>query len=221
MRSGTCCPTPPIESLSSWGPTTDGRPKPELVAPDRTDEPHATPTCAGTSFAAPVVAGAAALMLSQNSTLSNLQLRAALIAATLDVGAPGHDSTVRLGQARRADRARPDPDADGDGLQDAIDLCPFEPDPLRLDANGDGIGDACQCGDLSGDGMISSADVDVLRDWLTAVVRRARALARCNVIGPAIPLGADCRDRRLGRARARPRRRGAGHRPGCGPALPP
>jgi len=185
-------PNPPIESLSSWGPTNDGRPKPELVAPDRTAS-LTRPGAVGTSFAAPVAAGAAALMLSQNSTLTNLQLRAGLLNAAQDVGpVVGHDNTYGQGKLA-APIVPPGPDADGDGLQDAFDLCPFEPDPLRLDANDDGIGDACQCGDLSGDGLLSSADADLLRAWLTAVAPPPAALARCNVKGPAMPLGADCR----------------------------
>ena len=212
-------PTPLIEPLSSQGPTTDGRPKPELVAPDRTDS-LTRPGVAGTSFAAPVAAGAAALMLSQNSTLSNLQLRAELIAAAQDVGPVGHDSAYGWGKLV-APVVAPGPDADADGIQDAFDLCPFEPDPLQLDANSDGIGDACQCGDLSGDGLIGSADSDLLRAWLTAVVPSAAALARCNVIGVAIPVGGDCRVDDW----AVLRRALAGSPPGplqvCAPALPP
>jgi hypothetical protein len=36
-------------------------------------------------------------------------------------------------------------DADGDGIADAIDLCPAVPDPEQRDADGDGRGDACDC----------------------------------------------------------------------------
>ena len=35
------------------------------------------------------------------------------------------------------------PDADGDGVCDAIDLCPAVPDPAQLDSDADGAGDAC------------------------------------------------------------------------------
>jgi hypothetical protein len=212
-------PTPPIEPLSSQGPTTDGRTKPELVAPDRTDS-LARPDAPGTSFASPVAAGAAALMLAQNSTLTNLQLRAGLIAAAQDVGpVVGQDDTYGWGKLV-VPVVAPGPDGDTDGIQDAFDVCPFEPDPLQLDSNSDGIGNACQCGDLSGDGLITGTDVDVLRDWLTAVVPPAAALARCNVIGVAIPLGGDCRiDDRVVLERAL-----SSEPPGvaqvCGPALP-
>jgi hypothetical protein len=213
-------PVPTIEPLSSWGPTTDGRPKPEIVAPDRTDS-LTRPDAPGTSFASPVVAGAAALMLAQNSTLTNLQLRATLIAAAQDVGPTGHDSTYGWGKLVTP-IVPPGPDADADGVQDLFDVCPFEPDPLQLDANGDEIGDACQCGDLSGDGYISEVDADVLRNWLRGIAPSAPALGRCNVKGTAIPLGGDCRiddwavlERTL--AGSLP----PGPAQVCGPALPP
>lgn len=35
------------------------------------------------------------------------------------------------------------PDADGDGVEDDLDLCPDVPDPDQLDSDGDGLGDAC------------------------------------------------------------------------------
>jgi hypothetical protein len=34
-------------------------------------------------------------------------------------------------------------DADGDGISDAVDVCPSRPDPEQADADADGIGDAC------------------------------------------------------------------------------
>ncbi|MFO0552885.1 MAG: amidohydrolase family protein [Polyangiaceae bacterium] len=71
-------------------------------------------------------------------------------------------------------------DADGDGIDDATDLCPNVFDPIRpldngmqADADGDGIGDACDAcpttsgqacaapsaDDIDGDGFINAADV--------------------------------------------------------------
>ena len=34
-------------------------------------------------------------------------------------------------------------DEDGDGIDDACDVCPHVPDPAQLDGDGDGVGDAC------------------------------------------------------------------------------
>jgi len=39
-----------------------------------------------------------------------------------------------------------DPDWDDDLVFDGADVCPFTPDPLQEDADGDGVGDACEPG---------------------------------------------------------------------------
>ncbi len=58
----------------------------------------------------------------------------------------------------------PPPDADRDGVPDAKDNCPFAPNADQRDSGGlggapaDGIGDACQCGDVTGDGVVSVLD---------------------------------------------------------------
>ena len=63
-------------------------------------------------------------------------------------------------------------DQDGDGLGDFRDNCPFEKNPRQRDGGSfasklpDGIGDACQCGDLSGDGIVDAADVAAYRKLL-------------------------------------------------------
>jgi hypothetical protein len=61
-------------------------------------------------------------------------------------------------------------DDDADGIENGLDNCAFAANADQTDTGGlgtgsspDGIGDACQCGDLNGDGRISIADAVVLQ----------------------------------------------------------
>lgn len=85
-----------IEPFSSRGPTSDGRLKPDLVAPDGVQT--ITGRFFGTSAAAPFVAGAAALLLSLEPNLSPAQLRVRLLAQTADVGPVGADNVFGAGK---------------------------------------------------------------------------------------------------------------------------
>jgi len=63
-------------------------------------------------------------------------------------------------------------DIDGDGVNNETDNCPFAPNPDQLDRGGlggpqpDGIGDACQCGDVTGDGRVTPSDAAQMRRGL-------------------------------------------------------
>ena len=48
-------------------------------------------------------------------------------------------------------------DSDGDGVEDDVDVCPEVADPSQRDADGDGVGDACDV-DADGDGIIDEVD---------------------------------------------------------------
>jgi hypothetical protein len=56
----------------------------------------------------------------------------------------------------------------------------------------DGIGDACQCGDVVVDGQVLPADVTALRNALAGNPAPGADLARCNVVGAPGPSAAEC-----------------------------
>jgi len=85
------------------------------------------------------------------------------------------------------------PDLDGDGFADVVDNCMYLGND-QTDAGGavasgpDGVGDACQCGDLDADGDADLADASVLRLALANPVGAAlssQAKKRCSVVGVA------------------------------------
>lgn len=87
-----------IENFSSRGPTTDGRIKPDLVAPDRVTTysyyPNQFP---GTSASCPHVAGACALVKQACQAWSPSQIKDFLESEATDLGAPGKDNTYGSG----------------------------------------------------------------------------------------------------------------------------
>jgi hypothetical protein len=73
------------------------------------------------------------------------------------------------------------PDADGDGITDVLDNCPFVPNADQADADANGIGDACQCGDVDGDGV--SNVMDAMAIARGQVVSSDAAFVHCDVNG--------------------------------------
>jgi len=80
-------------------------------------------------------------------------------------------------------------DVDGDGIADSLDDCPVAANPAQTDSGGlalltpDGVGDACQCGDVSGDGRVLDDDVAALRDFLARRIAALPAPQKCDVGG--------------------------------------
>ena len=97
-----------IEPFSSRGPTIDKRIKPDLTGPDQvsTATYGASSTCAsesgfaGTSAAAPHVAGAAALVKGAYPSDTAAQIQSYLQARAMDLGAVGNDSVFGYGLLR-------------------------------------------------------------------------------------------------------------------------
>lgn len=85
-----------LEPYSSRGPAADGEPGVDLVAPDGVAIREAE-GASGTSFSAPYVAGAAALLISTNPSLSPKQVETRLENSASDVGRPGTDPATGYG----------------------------------------------------------------------------------------------------------------------------
>jgi len=146
------------ESFSSEGPTTDGRAKPEIAAPNGV-KTSLSSAFWGTSAATPHATGAAALVLANNPTMTPAQLRAALPAAVKDVGTTGFD--YRTGNGRIS------LDADGDGLSHDVELA-YGTSPILADTDGDGLADNLEIqlygtsptlADTDGDGLSDGQEV--------------------------------------------------------------
>jgi subtilisin family serine protease len=88
-----------IENFSSQGPTTDGRIKPDLVAPDSvsTESYGATPF-SGTSASCPHVAGACALVKQAYPSWSPSQIKGFLESNAIDLGTAGKDNIYGSGR---------------------------------------------------------------------------------------------------------------------------
>src|SRR5262249_23610918 len=95
-----------IADFSSWGPTDDGRVKPDVVAPGQwvyvKDKGGVYQPLKGTSFSAPVVAGLAAVMIEffqktfQRPPIS-AEIKALLIHAARHEGTPAPNPTYGWG----------------------------------------------------------------------------------------------------------------------------
>lgn len=97
-----------VEYYSSRGPTTDGRIKPDLVAPTRVSTVSYGPgSYAGTSASAPHVAGAAALIKSANPSYSGADLWEALVEAAVDIEGYGRDNNSGYGKLVLAQSIEP------------------------------------------------------------------------------------------------------------------
>ena len=106
---------PRPEPFSSQGPTTDGRLKPDIAGPDgTTSASYGVRSSYGTSFAAPSVAGAAALLFSQNPARGATDVEDTLRAMATDVGEAGPDNVFGAGLAHLVAEPNTPPNAVAD-----------------------------------------------------------------------------------------------------------
>lgn len=174
-----------VASFSSRGPSScDGSLFPLLAAPGKSITTSDLSlgglplyaTLDGTSFAAPHVAGAMALLRSALSGIAVTEMESALEQSAQDgiyvpdpqdpnvlIPMPGPDNNYGYGvmDAAAAYGLARCPagggDSDGDLLLDGCDNCIGAANHDQRDSNGDGYGNACDP-DLNGDGMVDLAD---------------------------------------------------------------
>ena len=169
-----------IANFSGRGPSPCGSNVfPSLVAPGvnvySTDlsqgqglalNPYAT--VSGTSFAAPHIAGAAALLKSAVPAATPAEIEAALTGTAVDLDVLGPDDAYGWGlidvPAALAALRCPSggADTDGDGYLDACDNCIQVANTSQLDSDGDGYGNACDA-DLNNDGIVNTGDLFLLK----------------------------------------------------------
>ena len=148
-----------ITTFSSRGPSAcDNTIFPELVAPgdqvmttDVSSSGMASITwVSGTSFAAPHISGAIAVLLSAFPDVTVPHLHSALVLGAQDLGVPdpddnyGHGLVDVVAAYNQLLSCPPgSQDSDADGIPDACDNCPLMANPEQEDADRDGIADAC------------------------------------------------------------------------------
>lgn len=151
LTVGAVSLTDVVEGFSSQGPTTDGRLKPEISAPNRTVT-SLSASFTGTSAASPHVAGAAAALLSQNPSLTIMQLQNRLIADSYDVSASGFDSRSGYGRISL--------DADSDSFNHDSDNCTLISNLDQLDTDLDSFGNVCDSDD-DNDGLLDVVELSI------------------------------------------------------------
>ncbi len=110
----------------------------------------------GTSQASPFVAGEAALLRDRVPDMNARQVKAAILGTARKAPALGGLSISGGHADAYAALQFATADDDGDGLLNGADNCPRVASASKADADGDGIGDACDDGD--GDGFLDAAD---------------------------------------------------------------
>src|SRR5262249_47753246 len=79
-------------------------------------------------------------------------------------------------------------DIDRDTIPDTFDNCPFAPNTNQTDSVGNGIGDACRCGDVTNDGLVNISDKTILSRSLAGLppygsVGSMPGFTKCDVNG--------------------------------------
>ena len=180
-----------IEPYSSRGPTVDGRVKPDLVATDCMATVTYGLFC-GTSAAAPLTTGAAALALEADPTLGPVELAERLRSTALADRRPGAQQHVRGGPAAAsARRCRMRPDRRRVGLRAGARVGHLA---LRGDLDGDAVaadpgraaGPVPVVGDGSNGPSVGSAESENGRTADSTIAPVATRRYRAVALGTAV-----------------------------------
>jgi hypothetical protein len=77
-----------------------------------------------------------------------------------------------------------DPDTDHDTVLDGTDNCPFVVNASQTNSDSFAAGDACQCGDVTGDGSITAADYQRAQEYVVGRTLSGPFVPqRCDVTG--------------------------------------
>jgi hypothetical protein len=113
-------------------------------------------------------------------------------------------------------------DADMDGVLDAQDNCPLVANAAQADADADGAGDPCECGDASGDGRVRQDDVARVARFAAGLGPPLPVPSKCNVAGLPGGGSSSCdADDGVALRHALAGVRALPVTPLCGPATPP
>ena len=139
-----------LADFSNWGVGLDfSAPGVLVVSTDRTgDDGYVAGDYlyfGGTSAASPYSAGVAALVLSQNPSLTSNEVESIMRCSCKDLGPLGYETTYGWGfvNAENALLNTPESDLDSDGLSNQCDNCAAVSNPTQEDTDADNVGDSC------------------------------------------------------------------------------
>ncbi|MCP4994321.1 MAG: calcium-binding protein [Gammaproteobacteria bacterium] len=104
-----------------------------------------------------------------------------------DGGIEDHDGAVNERIVDPIGPVVPPQDSDGDGITDESDNCPFTSNSDQQDSGGlgitsvpDGVGDACQCGDVNNNGIVDYTDAVLIERYVLGLPPGVD-LDKCNI----------------------------------------